>query len=179
MTRPPASIPKLPGLGRTWYKRGPRYWLRRSSGALLWFVLMALMYYVVIGLYQTFRVNLPPTLRTVYDWTQVAASCGALVWGWVKQRRDIRKKLLNPPTPAEAWANKRYDTQRGQGLGRAAVIPALIVLPVLPALFAWCVGWVAAAFTVREYPSEVGARRALEALEQSHPLPGDQKRLRR
>ncbi|WP_234337042.1 hypothetical protein [Streptomyces xylophagus] len=72
---------------------------------------------------------------------------------------------------------KRYATQRGQGLGRAAVLPALLVLPVVPALFAWCVSTIAALFTVREYPSEVGARRALEH-SRSQRLPSEQKRLR-
>nr|WP_168509762.1 hypothetical protein [Streptomyces sp. S1D4-11]QIY97201.1 hypothetical protein HEP87_28425 [Streptomyces sp. S1D4-11] len=38
----------------------------------------------------------------------------------------------------------------------------LIAAPVLPALLAYAVGWVLAAFTVREYPSEVGARRVVE-----------------
>jgi hypothetical protein len=174
----PSDIPKLPGLGRTWYERGARYWLRRASGALLWAVLMAFMCYIVLGLYQSFRVHLSPIPRLVWDWTQVAASGGLVVWGWVQQRRAIRKKLLNPPTPAEAWTKKRYDTRRGQNLGRAAVIPALLVLPVVPALFAWSVGTLAAAFTVREYPSEVGARRAMEASAELHPLPGDKKRLR-
>jgi hypothetical protein len=171
----PSDIPKLPGLGRTWYRRGAGYWLRRASGALLWAVLMALMCGVVIELYQSFRVHLPPALRPVWDWTQAVASCGFAVWGWLQQRRAIRRKLLNPPTPAEAWTNKRYDTQRGQNLGRAAVIPALLVLPVVPALYAWSVGTLAAAFTVREYPSEVGARRFLE---HSRSLSGGQKRLR-
>ncbi len=30
----PSDIPKIPGLGRTWYERGVGYWLRRASGAL-------------------------------------------------------------------------------------------------------------------------------------------------
>ncbi|MET7483038.1 hypothetical protein [Streptomyces sp. NPDC005538] len=171
----PSDIPKLPGLGRTWYKRGARYWLRRASGALLWFVILAFMCFIVLGLYQSFRPHLPPPLRTVWDWTQALAACGAFVWGWVKQRRDIREKMLNPPNPTQAWLDKRYATQRGQGLGRAAVLPALLVLPVVPALFAWCVGTIAAVFSVREYPSEVGARRALE---HSRSLAGEQERLR-
>ncbi|MFE2421781.1 hypothetical protein [Streptomyces hokutonensis] len=170
----PSDIPKLPGLGRTWYKRGFGYWLRRASGALLWFVLMALMCGVVVELYQSFRVHLPPALRLVWDWTQAAASCGFAVWGWSQQRRAIHKKLLNPPTPAQAWTDKRYDTRRGQNLGRAALIPALLVLPVVPALFAWSVGTLAAAFTVREYPSEVGARQALQNRDR---LAAGQKRL--
>jgi hypothetical protein len=38
----------------------------------------------------------------------------------------------------------------------------LIAAPVLPAALAFAVGWLGAAFRVREHPSEVGARRWLE-----------------
>ncbi|MFJ9898578.1 hypothetical protein ACIQPR_35125 [Streptomyces sp. NPDC091280] len=171
----PPDIPKLPGLGRTWYRRGAGYWLRRASGALLWLVLTAMMCAVVVELYRSFRVHLPPAPRVVWDWTQVAASCGFAARGWMRQRRAIREKLLNPPTPAQAWTDRRYDSRRGQNLGRAALIPALLVIPVVPSLFAWSLGTLAAAFTVREYPSEVGARRALANRDR---LVGGQKRLR-
>ncbi|MFJ6899587.1 hypothetical protein [Streptomyces hokutonensis] len=172
----PSDIPKIPGLGRTWYKRGVGYWVRRASGALLWFVLMGMMCGVVVELYQSFRVHLPPLPRMLWDWTQIAAACVALVWAWVKQHRAIREKMLDPPTPKQAWIEKRYGTQRGQNLGGALFLPALLVLPVVPALFAWCVGTVIGVFAVREYPSEVGARRALE--ESRSLASGGQKRLR-
>ncbi|MFF4133880.1 hypothetical protein ACFY1B_20475 [Streptomyces mirabilis] len=95
----PARIPALPGLGTTWYERGARYWLRRVSGAVLWFAVLAFACYIALALYQSFRGDLPSDVRRVGDWAQVVVSCVALVL---------------------------------------------------------------AAFTVREYPSEVGARRVLE-----------------
>ena len=57
----PARIPALPGLGTTWYERGTRYWLRRASGALLWFVVMAFFCYIALVLYGSFRTSLPST----------------------------------------------------------------------------------------------------------------------
>jgi lysylphosphatidylglycerol synthetase-like protein (DUF2156 family) len=160
----PARIPALPGLGTTWYERGARYWLRRTSSAVLFLALLAFFCYISLRLYLGApRSDLPPTARTVWDWTQVVASCVAVVWGWLKQRRDHRKGLLDPPSPQRIRMAKRKEGIRAQGLARAGILPLLIAAPVLPAVAAWCVGWFVAVLTVREYPSEVGARRALEA----------------
>jgi len=124
------------------------------------FSVLAFLCYIVIRLYLGVpRSDLPPTVRTVWDWTQVAASGVAVVWGWMKQRRDHHKKLLDPPTPQQMWNAKRRDTRRASGLAGAAVLPLLIAAPVLPVIAAWGVGWFTAMLTVREYPSEVGARR--------------------
>ncbi|GCB45601.1 hypothetical protein [Streptomyces sp. NL15-2K] len=155
-------IPALPGLGTTWYERGARYWLRRTVGAALWFAVLAFFCYIALVLYGSFRADLSQTVRTVWDWTQALASCAALIWGWQLQRRDHHKKLLDPPTPAQARQAKRAETRRSVWLTLAGRVLFLIAAPVMPAFAAWCVGWVVAAFTVREYPSEVGARRALE-----------------
>ncbi|MGX9888558.1 hypothetical protein [Streptomyces sp. NPDC002276] len=161
----PARIPALPGLGTTWYARGTRYWLRRASGALLWFAVLAFFCYIALVLYGSFRTSLPPTVRTVWDWAQAVLSVVALAWGWRVQRRDLHKKLLDPPTPGEARRAKRDETRRSTGLAVAGRALWLVAAPVAPALVAGCVGWVVAAFAVREYPSEVGARRWL----QEHP----------
>jgi 4-amino-4-deoxy-L-arabinose transferase-like glycosyltransferase len=159
--QPPAPIPALPGLGTTWYERGARYWLRRTFGAVVWFAVLAFFVYIALVLYGSFRDDLSPTVRTVWDWAQVVASCGTLVWGWQVQRRDHRKKLQDPPTPDQARQNKRNETGRSVWLALAGRLFFVIAAPVMPACAAWCVGWVVAAFTVREYPSEVGARRAM------------------
>ncbi|MCX4422741.1 hypothetical protein ACIQWL_30440 [Streptomyces mirabilis] len=158
----PARIPSLPGLGTTWYERGVRYWLRRVSGAVLWCAVLAFACYIALALYRSFRGDLPSGVRMVWDWAQVVVSCVALVWGWVVQRRGHRRDLLDPPTPSEARGRRRDRTRRSTGLALAGRILFLIAAPVLPALLAYVVGWVLAAFTVREYPSEVGARRVLE-----------------
>lgn len=155
------EIPSLPGLGTTWYRRGPRYWLRRTLGAVLWLVVLAFCCYIALVLHGSFRGALPPTVRTVWDWAQAAGSVVALVWGWLVQRRDHRGKLLDPPAPDEFRAAQRAEVRRSTGLAVAGRVLWLIAAPVMPALAAWGVGWCAAAFTVREYPGEVGARRRL------------------
>ncbi|MGW0767046.1 hypothetical protein [Streptomyces sp. NPDC002676] len=158
----PAQVPKLPGLGRTWYARGAAYWLRRVVTSGLWLLLLAFISYLVVRLYASFRVELSPTLRLVWDCVQAAASCAAVVWGWVVARRRHAKALLDPPTPDEARAARRARTRRNLGLVAAGRIVWLIVMPVMPSVFAYAIGEFVAALTVRESAAEAGARRWLE-----------------
>lgn len=155
-------IPAVQGLGTTWYHRGPRYWLRRLLTAVLWLAVLAFCCYIALVLYGSFRNDLSPGVRTVWDWAQTAGSVVALVWGWLVQRRDHRRKLLDPPTPDEFRAAKRDEARRSTGRVVAGRVLWLVAAPVMPALAAWAVGWSIGMLTVREYPSEVGARRWLE-----------------
>ena len=101
-------------------------------------------------------------MPAVWDVAQVVAACRGVVWGWVVQRRAHRRDLLDPPGPGRTRAARRASAGRSTGLavlGRGLVV---IAAPVMPAFAAFCVGWSVAALTVREYPSEVGARRALQ-----------------
>jgi hypothetical protein len=155
-------VPALPKLGRTWYERGALYWLCRARTAVFIILVMGLFGLFAGGLYAGFREELPSAVRAVWDAVQVVGACGALVWGWVKQRRGHREALLNPPTPEETLRAKRDHDGRVPGriaMGRLLVI---IAAPVMPAFAGYLAGWLAAWATVREYPSEVGARRWLE-----------------
>jgi hypothetical protein len=123
---------------------------------------MAFFCFFSLSLYQGFRGDMPPTVRTVCDSVQVVGSGAALIWGWTKQRRSHREGLLHPPTPEQTRAAKLDHNSRAPGrvaLGRGLV---LLAAPVMPVFAAYIVGWLTAWLTVREYPSEVGARRWLE-----------------
>ncbi|MGW4271134.1 hypothetical protein ACWEGQ_01910 [Streptomyces seoulensis] len=67
--------------------------------------------------------------------------------------------MADPPVPARAWAGKRDQVGRSAGLAVAGRFLVPVAAPVLPAAPAFGVGWFGAAFTVREHPGEVGARR--------------------
>ncbi|MEU2711786.1 hypothetical protein [Streptomyces sp. NPDC007205] len=123
----------------------------------------AIVCFVSLSFYAGFRDVLPSTVRRVWDGTQVAASVVTLVWGWVSQRRGHREALLNPPTPGQIRQARRDRNGRIPGLIAVGRGLMLFAAPVMPAFAAWCLGWFAAAIAVREYPSEVGARRWLEA----------------
>ncbi|MFD9396314.1 hypothetical protein ACFWBB_37940 [Streptomyces sp. NPDC060000] len=156
------QIPALPKLGRTWYRRGPLYWLCRARTTVFLLLVMATVCFMAIGLYEGFRSEMPPIVRTICDGVQVAASCAALVWGWVKQRRSHHEGLLNPPTPEQTLRAKRDHNSRAPGRAAAGRGLAFLAAPVMPAFAAYLVGWLTAWLTVREYPSEVGARRWMQ-----------------
>ncbi|MBY8839978.1 hypothetical protein [Streptomyces sp. SP2-10] len=155
-------VPALPRLGRTWYRRGAPYWLRRARTTVFVVLAMALFSLFALGLYAGVRDLLPSTVRVVWDGVQVAASVVALVWGAVAQRREHREALLDPPDPARTARAKRDHDRRVPGriaLGRGLV---LLAAPVMPAFAAYVAGRLLVWLTVREYPSEAGARRWLE-----------------
>ncbi|MFJ8110708.1 hypothetical protein [Streptomyces sp. NPDC096132] len=164
----PVPVPSLPKLGTTWYRRGALYWLSRARTTVFVVVVMAFLCFFSLSLYQGFREAMPPAVRTVCDGVQVGASAVALVWGWIKQRRGHREGLLHPPTPSETRAAKRDHNTRAPGRIAAGRGLVLLAAPVMPAFAAYIVGWLTAWLTVREYPSEVGARRWLE----EHPTTG-------
>ncbi|MFF3365805.1 hypothetical protein [Streptomyces misionensis] len=155
-------VPALPKLGRTWYKRGALYWLCRVRTAVFFLLVIAMLGFFSLSLYSGFRDILPSTARAVWDAVQVVASCVTFVWGWVTQRRSHRKALLDPPSPGETYRAKRDHSRRTSGLvamGRGLVI---LAAPVMPAFAAYAAGWLISWVAVREYPSEVGARRWME-----------------
>ncbi|GAV45267.1 hypothetical protein [Streptomyces acidiscabies] len=154
--------PSIPGLGTTWYDRGPSYWLRRLGTAVLFLTVLALLCLAALSLYRGFRTLLPPPAREPWDWAQLPLAVLAAVQGWRVQRRAIARDLANPPTPAESRARKRAETTRATGLALLGRVVAVLAAPVMPALAALAVGWTVAMLTVREYPSEVGARRWME-----------------
>ncbi|MFI5796486.1 hypothetical protein [Streptomyces sp. NPDC051677] len=156
------DIPSLPKLGTTWHRRGALYWLCRARTTVFLLVVMALVSFFALSLYQGFTSEWSPTARTVANRVQVAASCAALVWGWIKQRRGHHEALLNPPTPEQTRQAKRDHNRRAPGRAAAGRGLVLLAAPVMPAFAAYIVGWLTAWLTVREYPSEVGARRWLE-----------------
>ncbi|WP_416975688.1 hypothetical protein [Streptomyces sp. 4F14] len=158
-----SGIPALPRLGTSWYERGPRYWLSRTRTTLGQLLTMGAVSFFGVALYLGFTSELPATVRLVCNCVQIAAACVAFVWGWTNQRRDHRKALLTPPTPEETWTAKHEHNRRAPRIalsGRGGFI--ILAAPVAPAFFAYYDGWIAAWLTVREYPSELGARRWLE-----------------
>jgi hypothetical protein len=85
-----------------------------------------------------------------------------VVRGRLAQRKDHRAKLIDPPSPGGIRSRKRAQTRRAPGLLGAGRLLIVLAAPVLPAVAAFGLGWIAAALTVRTYPSEARARWALD-----------------
>lgn len=164
-----SGIPALPKLGTSWYERGARYWLSRTRTTLGQLLTLAILVFFCFGAYWGFVRGLPSTARLVLDSIQAVASLAALVWGWIRQRRDHREALLDPPTPEETWAAKRAHNRRAPRFALSSRALVLLAVPLLPAVATYYAGWITAWLTVREYPSEVGARRWMA--DAGHPEP--------
>ena len=149
-------------IGRTWYRRGPSYWLRRVAMAAGLLALTAFAGFVAVALFEGAVSGLPDTGRRVCYIAQGVASVVGIVWGWIAGRLQIRERLANPPTPAQSRSRQRTARTRGaSAVSRRGLM--LLLLPVLPAVIAYFLGSVCAGMFVRKLPSEVGAHRALAA----------------
>ncbi|MGP9018213.1 hypothetical protein ACT1U9_07350 [Streptomyces sp. BR1] len=151
-------------MGRSWYRRGVGYWLRRVvfSGSVL--LTMALMFGLLLGVFGSTVDGLSGVWPLVL-WIAMGALCvGAAIWGWTYSRRQVRAKLAEPSSPEATWKqHKAGQRQVGTGLSSPWRALVLLALPFMAPLFAWVLGMLCAATFVRELPSEVGARRAMAA----------------
>ncbi|MFD9796077.1 hypothetical protein ACFWXK_34560 [Streptomyces sp. NPDC059070] len=147
-------------MGTTWYRRGPRYWLRRAGSGCASLLVAALVCAAAWALFGGLVSGLPDGARRALYAVEGAAAVAGLGWGWVRGRRQIRERLADPPTPEQSWA-RRGQARRGAASGVSSRGLMVLMLPLLPAVMAWWLGTMCAATFVRELPSEVGARRAL------------------
>lgn len=49
------EVPVLPGLGRTWYGPGGRYWARRAGLTLMWAVALLAIVLIDVGIFTAIR----------------------------------------------------------------------------------------------------------------------------
>jgi 4-amino-4-deoxy-L-arabinose transferase-like glycosyltransferase len=80
------EIPALPGVGITWYDRGPRYWARRLRMSLLWALVLALIAAFDIGLFSAIRHS-SRTGFAIFLVLDVALTVALLVWYAVRTVR--------------------------------------------------------------------------------------------
>jgi hypothetical protein len=72
-------IPRLPGLGQTWYDHRPGYWPRRIGMSLLWAIVLAILASIDAGLFGSIRSS----SRTGFDVLAVIdalATLALLAW---------------------------------------------------------------------------------------------------
>jgi len=88
-------IPALPGLGLTWYDRGPPYWARRVGLSLMWLIVLAIIGAFDSGLFSAMRQS----SRTGFDvFIAIDALLSAGVVVWIAVRTVQRWNVAKPPT---------------------------------------------------------------------------------
>ncbi|GAA2469805.1 hypothetical protein ACFPFX_12255 [Streptomyces mauvecolor] len=159
-----AGPAKLPLLGTSWYRRGVGYWLRRVRLVVFQLVFGGLFALLSVAIWQGIESGLPTGWHRAVDVVMGVLGLIGFVRGWIWGRRTIRTKLADPPTPEQAWIRHRQ-ARRGRGsanpdFGRRGGA-LLFFTPFLPPCVAWWIGMTCAVQFIRELPSEVGARKAL------------------
>ncbi|WP_189970687.1 hypothetical protein [Streptomyces violascens] len=148
-------------MGTTWYRRGPSYWLRRTSFVVFLLIVTGLMFGVTLNMFLSTVGGLSDGWRHISYTLQAVASTGAAGWGWAYYRRKAREAKARAASPAETWRSHDSAQRRAPGLASAGRLPALLLLPFMAPVFAWVLGMLLAMASLRELPSEAGARKAL------------------
>lgn len=161
------KVPQLPGLGTSWYARGGRYWTRRAVSLLVFALVLAGVDALAVDLWRGLSGAFPASARPAADAAMSVLAAVGAVWGWLAARRTMRRQRAESVGPAEARRRKAAGLARSTGLALAGRIAVIILGPVLAPFAAFATAWLLSTLTVREYPSELGARRELAA--HGHP----------
>ncbi|MEU9099366.1 hypothetical protein [Streptomyces sp. NPDC048361] len=159
-----AAPAKIPLLGTSWYRRGVGYWFRRVAAVGLQIVLASLFGLIPVAMWRGVESGLPTGWHRAVNIAMGVLGLVFLVRGWITGQRIVRAKLADPPTPERAWVLRR---QRRSGRGSANPDfgrrggRLLFFAPLFPPCVAWWIGMLCGVSWVRELPSEVGARNAL------------------
>jgi hypothetical protein len=86
-------IPAVPGLGLTWYNRGPQYWARRFALSLMWAFALAIIAGIDTGLFAA-MLQSSRTGFTIFIVIDALVSAGLAAWVAVRtaQRWNVARK---------------------------------------------------------------------------------------
>jgi hypothetical protein len=175
-------IERVPGLGRTWLKRGVAYWIIRFMAAWLLTFMLAVGCVMTGGLgYGLWRSGLPLLVRLVLFLVILAAIVRSSIKAWsafILVGRSNRG--THPMTLAEAAGDRSSPRERrragmaGTARGTAAVMGsalsgALLAISVV-ANFGWFIVFFICAFQ-RYYLGEYAARVRLQQWCDQHAVP--------
>jgi hypothetical protein len=151
---PGVTIARLPGVGRTWYRRGFVYWCRRVGGTLVLGIGVT-MYVLIIG---AVMLAAGPPWSTGFIAVLVAEIVFSLVTGVYAFRQQWRSSLSGP-APLVGWRTRAgvgaaYVAFSAGVLG--ALLMAVSVLLTAGFVLASCAIWL-----VPVPPAERRARRLL------------------
>lgn len=147
-------IPALPGLGLTWYDRGPRYWARRVGLSLMWLIVLAIIAAFDSGLFSSIRRS----SRTGFDvFIAIDALLSAGLVAWVAVRTVQRWNVARLPTRPTRPSFRFGPGPAGQLLSNLAQFGYLLLVLVGAAALLVCPGLFIALFVsslLPETPTE-------------------------
>jgi hypothetical protein len=126
----PSQVESLPFLGRTWYRRGSAYWLRRALATLLMVVALVVCSLITYGVGQAVATaHIGVWARVIILIAAAAAVARSIVKAWtafdVANRQARRQGVAT--TMAEAAGERRRGARERQrrAIGGSATLGAL------------------------------------------------------
>ena len=149
------EIPVLPELGRTWYARGGRYWVRRAALAFMWAVTLLLIVLIDVGIFGTIRQSsqIGFVALLVID---AAVAVAVLAYTTVRTARHWN----TPALPGQAGAALHPRRRPGAVVSGLAQIGYLLAVLSAAAVFLLCPALVLALFLMSLLPETLPERQA-------------------
>jgi uncharacterized membrane protein YhaH (DUF805 family) len=150
------EIPALPGVGRTWYDHGGRYWARRAGLSLLWALVLLLIVLIDVGIFTSIRHSSPAGFSVLLIIDVVVA---AAVLGYFAVRTV--RRWHTPALPGRARTVFRAGRGRaGAVLSGFVQIGYLLAVLAVAVVFLFCPVFMLVLFLMSLLPEPLPERQA-------------------
>jgi hypothetical protein len=150
------EVPALPGVGRTWYDRGGKYWARRVTLAFMWAVVLFLIVLIDVGIFRAIRQSSPTGFAVLLV---VDAAVAVAVLAYVAVR--AARRWNTPALPGQAGTVLRPGRRpRGAVVSGLAQIGYLLAVLAVAVVFLFCPALVLALFLLSLLPETLPERQA-------------------
>jgi uncharacterized membrane protein YhaH (DUF805 family) len=150
------EIPALPGVGRTWYDRGGKYWARRAGLTLLWALVLLLIVLIDVGIFSSIRHSSHAGFAIVLT-IDVIVAVAVLVYFAMRTAR----RWNTPSLPGRARTVFRVGRGRtGAFLSGFVQIGYLLAVLAVAAVFLFCPALIIALFLMSLLPEPLPERQA-------------------
>jgi hypothetical protein len=150
------EIPALPGVGRTWYDRGGKYWVRRAGLTLLWALVLLVIVLIDVGIFTGIHKSSPgafAVLLTIDVIVAIAVLCYFAI-------RTVQR-WNTPALPGRARTVMRAGKDRGGAfLGGLLQIGYLLAVLAVAVVFLFCPVLVLVLFLMSLMPEPLAERQA-------------------
>jgi hypothetical protein len=150
------DVPVLPGLGRTWYDRGGKYWARRAALTFMWALALVLIGLIDVGLFGAIRHSSETgfaVLLTIDVIVAIAVLCYFAI-------RTVQR-WNTPSLPGRARTVMRVGRGRsGAFLSGLAQLGYLLAVLAVAVVFLFCPALILAMFLMSLMPEPLTERQA-------------------
>jgi Ni/Fe-hydrogenase subunit HybB-like protein len=149
------EIPVVPGLGRSWYDRGGKYWARRAAISFMWAVVALLIVLIDVGIFHAVRQSSTAGFVVLLV---IDAAVAVVVLAYIAVR--TARRWNTPAPPGQAGAVLRPRRRPGAVVSGLAQIGYLLAVLAAAVVFLFCPALVLALFVMSLLPETLPERQA-------------------